>query len=123
MVKGDKVKVISREYTEMYYGIAGAMLKVGQCGIITEVYGNEIVIGGYSYSSKDLEIVEAKSLTLKNLQESMLESLVETHLPNKLPSGEFKIYWNNSHMEIGCQKIPKKEAIKLADAIYKMYGN
>lgn len=123
---GGRVKILSLLDTEINFGITEEMLNIGDIGKIQDFNEDSIVdsvvINDFLYSIEDVELLD-KKFTLKNLQETMLNTLIETHLPKQLPSGEFVIKWHKKHMEIGCQKIPKKEALKLADAIYKMYGN
>ena len=59
--------------------------------------------------------------TLKELQQEMLNNLMDT-LPKKVDTLDHDLIWDEFFITIGCQQVSKKDALKIADAIYEVWG-
>lgn len=54
------------------------------------------------------------------LQELVLNELIKQKLPQRINA--YEIFWENDYLQVGCQKIKKADALKIANAIKTFYN-
>ena len=61
-------------------------------------------------------------INLINLQSLLLNEMIKTRLPKKIPTLEFELEWYKDKLVVGCQAISRKDALALAKAINDFWG-